>query len=150
MCSHELANVCSVPVVWMLNIALLLACQHVKLHEIINIGAWNSIAVGYTGLIPWQIPFPVLILRMISFSLDLHRLRTGKGGSSGATIPASGSVGDLKARVSCVPSRRLMHCQPRGTFPFANATNPTKRFCQSSNITSKRPLALALISLSLF
>jgi hypothetical protein len=86
-----------VGVIWAFGIASLL-CSHALGRRG---GGWVSgplqrILEEWGGRVPWQLPFPLLTLRMMSFGLDLHRVRTGRGGSTGADIPASGSTADLK------------------------------------------------------
>lgn len=85
--------------IWALNIGNLVLCHLLSsadLHSKLLGGALADLG----GLLPWQLPFKVCVLRMLSYSLDLHRARTGRGGSNGADIPTSSSVGDLKVRLN--------------------------------------------------
>ena len=98
----------AVAVIWAVGIGTLVCCRALAAAGV----GWVSysyplgrILAEWGGRVPWQLPLPVLTLRMMSFSLDLHRMRTGRGGSSGADFPASGSTADLK--VTCLATLSL-------------------------------------------
>jgi len=104
-----------VPVIWAVGVGTLLCGQALGQAG----GGWGSRLLHpklaeWGGRVPWQLPLPLLTLRMMSFGLDLHRLRTGRGGSSGADIPASGSTADLK--VSPSPLFCILICRKYSNY----------------------------------
>lgn len=93
----ETSRSCRAAVIWALNILHLVLSQLQQLMEQpLPHGVLEALK-AYDGQLPWRLPFPFVILRMLSYSLDLHALRTSRG-PNGADIPVSNSSGDLKAR----------------------------------------------------
>lgn len=85
-------------VIWGVTLAHLVLSQHWH-----RLGFWSHGGAlqgfgEHTGQIAAALPFSSVVLRMLSYSLDLHFLRVGR--SNGADIPSSSSTGDLKASLS--------------------------------------------------
>ena len=115
--------------IWLLNTGgLLLSLQLPGMH-LWGQGGVSQMLHSYPGQLGWHTAFPLVTLRMLSYSLDLHRLRSGRGGISGADIPMSNSTGDLKV----LPFLHLRW--PKGpltkSLAFLPAETPNQ-MCQSA------------------
>ena len=86
--------VCSVTSIWVLHIVNLLVI-HMLSQQTGRADFLSRLAFLPKESVPWQISFPVFVLRMMSFSLDLHHLRTGRGVGISEPLP-SGHFGELK------------------------------------------------------
>ena len=82
--------------IWLQNLGGLLLSHQLPDMHLWRQGPVSQMLQSYPGQLGWRTAFPLVTLRMLSYSLDLHRLRSGRGGISGADIPMSNSTSDLK------------------------------------------------------